>query len=430
MHGQQLLGEGQVVTEGQTLDGTYQLMRLVGEGGMGAVYEATHARLAGRYAIKVLLPELSDSLEARACFDREARITSLLQHPNVVQIIDHNTTADGTSYLVMEYLSGESLGDRLAREGHLDARSVVDIVDQIAAGLAAAHARGIVHRDLKPDNVFLIPVEGRATALIKILDFGISELNRGREASEPIICGTPQYMAPEQAEGRAGEVDPTTDQYALAVIALELLTGHNPFAAGNIGTVLERVRGGIVPVTGSSGALDAVLARALSRSSSERFSSVTAFAEAFRAAAPEQSSGPPRTARGRRARRGGGNVRLGFAAATAIACTSFLGTGAANRAAGPPPAAVVSTEAAATTGPATEDAQAVPEARLEAGAEAVRETGPAPAAPELRVRVRRARRAGAVRDDGPMLTIETAARRDAATALAPDEDATMAPSDF
>jgi hypothetical protein len=119
---------------------------------MGAVYEATHARLAGRYAIKVLLREYSDDPEVRARFEREARITSLLQHPNIVQVIDHNSTADGTSYLVMEFLSGDSLAARLAREGRQTPPAVADVVDQIAAGLAAAHACGIVHRDLKPDT--------------------------------------------------------------------------------------------------------------------------------------------------------------------------------------------------------------------------------------------------------------------------------------
>src|SRR6476661_2505028 len=170
-----------VVSEGQTLDGTYHLERVLGEGGMGTVYEATHARLAGRYAIKVLLRALSDIEGVRARFEQEARITSLLQHPNVVQVIDHNTTADGTSYLVMEYLSGESLAARLAREGRLAVAQVLDIVDQIAAGLAAAHARGVVHRDLKPDNVFLVPVEGRGAELVKILDFGISKANWRRD---------------------------------------------------------------------------------------------------------------------------------------------------------------------------------------------------------------------------------------------------------
>src|SRR5688572_434329 len=192
---------------------------------MGAVYEATHARLAGRYAIKVLLHSLADNADAQALFDREARITSLLQHPNVVQVIDHNTTADGTAYLVMEYLCGESLAERLARVGALAAPAVVDIVDQLAAGLAAAHAHGIVHRDLKPDNIVLVPVEGRDSELVKILDFGISKASWGVEAADRMIFGTPDYMAPEQIEGRTADVDSASDQFALAVIAYEMLTG-------------------------------------------------------------------------------------------------------------------------------------------------------------------------------------------------------------
>ena len=263
-----------MISEGQTLDGTYHLRRLVNEGGMGAVYEATHARLAGRYAIKVLLRSLADNVDAQALFDREARITSLLQHPNVVQVIDHNTTADGTAYLVMEYLSGESLAGRLARVGALAVPEVVDIVDQVAAGLAAAHAHGIVHRDLKPDNVFLVPIEGRESDLVKILDFGISKVSWGSEPMENGIFGTPEYMAPEQLEGRAADVDTASDQFALAVIAYELLTACTPGMVSSI-----------KPPTGLPGQLDSVLARALARSNDDRFPTVTEFAAAFRAAA-------------------------------------------------------------------------------------------------------------------------------------------------
>ena len=307
-----------MISEGQTLDGTYHLQRLVGEGGMGAVYEATHARLAGRYAIKVLLRSLADSPDAQALFDREARITSLLQHPNVVQVIDHNTTEDGTAYLVMEYLAGESLAARLARVGALPAPAVVDIVDQVAAGLAAAHAHGIVHRDLKPDNICLVPVEGRDSELVKILDFGISKVNWGLEPMDRGIFGTPEYMAPEQIEGRAADVDGASDQFALAVIAYELLTGSNPGMASRI-----------VPPTGLPGQLDAVLARALARSNSVRFASVTEFAAAFRAAAAvpvadaaEVAAPAPAPRRSRRRPHVG--LRLGMAAVAGVAAMLFF----------------------------------------------------------------------------------------------------------
>ena len=123
-----------LLREGELFDNTYRLIRLIGEGAIGAVYEATHARLAGRYAIKLLLVKPTVASEEIALFAREARITSLLQHPNIVHVVDHNTTADGTEYLVMEYLAGESLAQRLAREAPLPLDTVVGIVDQIAAG--------------------------------------------------------------------------------------------------------------------------------------------------------------------------------------------------------------------------------------------------------------------------------------------------------
>jgi eukaryotic-like serine/threonine-protein kinase len=409
---------------------------------MGAVYEATHARLAGRYAIKVLLAGVSDNLEVRARFDREARITSLLQHPNIVQVIDHNSTADGTSYLVMEFLSGESLAVRLARDGRLAAPAVVDIVDQIAAGLAAAHARGIVHRDLKPDNVFLVPVEGRANDLIKILDFGISTAIWSRAAMSKDICGTPQYMAPEQIEGRDGDVGGTTDQYALAVIAYELLTGENPFADENVAVVFERVRGGIQPRTGLPGALDSVLARALSRDGARRFDSVTAFADALRAAVPSPLAPVPLPARAPRWRRRGRDLRVGLAAAAAIAITSLLGARAADRAPmplppiRPSPAAENTTVAAPQTTATEGSALADPPGPL-LTATVAPEASPSPAAREAREArearppVRRARSARTARDDRPLWTIPSApVRRQPSPALRPDEDATLPPSDL
>jgi serine/threonine-protein kinase len=418
-----------VVAEGETLDGTYQLQRLVGEGGMGAVYEATHARLAGRYAIKVLLRDLSDRPEIRARFEREARITSLLQHPNVVQVIDHNSTADGTSYLVMEFLSGESLAARLARAGRLAVPAVAGIVDQIAAGLAAAHARGIVHRDLKPDNVFLVPVEGRAGELCKILDFGISKVGWSRDAVDGEICGTPQYMAPEQVEGRVADIDAMTDQYALAVIAYELLTGRNPFAHERIEIVFERVRSGIVLPTGISAAVDAALARAFRGDRALRFPSVTAFAEAFREAAQAPASEPVLRAAPERGgaspvparlpRRRGGTVRLGLAAAVTIAITSFLGTGAADRA--PPPAPVASAPAAAA--PASETPVVAAPAETAAPAPPPAAEACPPVQPARGARAARAERRSRAMPAGPV-------RRPLSPAPGPDPDATLPPSDL
>ena len=293
-----------LLAEGQTLDGTYRLLRLIGEGGMGEVYEATHARLAGRYAIKVLLRDLSQNPEAVARFDREARVTSLLQHPNVVQVIDHNTSSDGTEYLVMEYLDGESLAQRVARAGRLPVPQVLAVVDQLAAGLAAAHAHGIVHRDLKPDNIFLVHVEGRATddPLVKILDFGISKISGGAHTQNRQICGTPQYMAPEQVEARTAEIGGATDQFALAVIAYELLTGRNPFMAENLAMIFERVLRGVAAPTGLGRRVDAVLARGMAKSHLNRYPSVTDFADALRGALLPARKALPPAANGQAAR--------------------------------------------------------------------------------------------------------------------------------
>ena len=275
-------------SEGKLFDDTYRLTKLVGQGAMGTVYEATHARLAGRYAIKVLQQRLSTNPAMLALFDREARVTSLLQHPNIVQVIDHNTTADGTEYLVMEFLAGESLAERLLRNGPLPLDTVVGIVEQIAAGLAAAHAHGIVHRDLKPDNIFLVPVEGRVGESVKILDFGISKVRDpkwGPKEPEGMLMGTPEYMAPEQVEGRVADADAATDQFALAVITYEMLTGRNPFQSATVADVFSRVSQADPAAMGVGRDVELVVRRGLAKSNRQRFACVTDFSAALRAAA-------------------------------------------------------------------------------------------------------------------------------------------------
>jgi tRNA A-37 threonylcarbamoyl transferase component Bud32 len=331
---------------GELLDNTYRLLRLIGEGAIGAVYEATHARLDGRYAIKLLLLKPTVASEEIALFAREARITSLLQHPNIVHVIDHNTTADGTEYLVMEYLAGESLAQRLAREAPLPLDTVVGIVGQIAAGLAAAHAYHVVHRDLKPDNVFLVPVEGREEESVKILDFGISKVKGpswGRQAPEGTVMGTPLYMAPEQIEGRVADADAATDQFALAVIAYEMLTGRNPFQAETALGVFSLVLNSDPAPMGIGRDVELVVRRGLAKSNRQRFPAVTDFSDALRAAAAgrlretqwaatlayaagEVASHSSKGRLGRRVR----HLALGAAAVASIAIAFVVG-GAANR---------------------------------------------------------------------------------------------------
>ena len=166
--------------------------------------------------------------------------------------------------------------------------TVVGIVDQIAAGLAAAHANGVIHCDLKPDNVFLVPVEGREAVSVKVLDFGISRVkgpNGGRQAPEGTVMGTPLYMAPEQIEGRVTDSDGATDQFALAVIVYEMLTGRNPFRGETARDVFSLALNSDPPPMGVGRDVELVVRRGLSKSNRQRFPAITDFSDALRAAA-------------------------------------------------------------------------------------------------------------------------------------------------
>src|SRR5262245_57728799 len=159
---------------GHVIQETYEIVRRIGRGGMGEVYEAKHRRLAGRYAVKLLLEDIAANEEAFARFRREAEVTSAIRHPNIIQVVDFNRTPEGTPYLVMELLEGEELTELIRRTAPMDPVTVAKLVEQIASALEAAHARGIVHRDLKPQNLFVVRVEGLREGLMKVMDFGIS----------------------------------------------------------------------------------------------------------------------------------------------------------------------------------------------------------------------------------------------------------------
>jgi len=211
---------------------------------MGTVYLAQHMMIGRRAAIKVLLPELSHSQEALGRFFNEARATAMIKHPGLVDIFDFGYLPDGSAYIVMEYLEGESLSARLQREGRLPLSHLCVITHGIASAVGAAHQRGIVHRDLKPDNIFLVPESEQPMGIrVKILDFGIAKLAGlgSMEATSKTrtgaVMGTPLYMSPEQCRG-AGQVDHRADIYSLGCIMYEMAIGRPPFVGEGVGEII------------------------------------------------------------------------------------------------------------------------------------------------------------------------------------------------
>jgi serine/threonine-protein kinase len=278
---------------GTVLGDAYQVTRVIGQGGMGAVYEGVQKRLGKRVAIKVMDRNLSAQTEALARFRREIDVTAKLAHPNIVQVSDFGTVPTGEPYLVMEYLEGEDLERRLARVGRVSFRAAVGIVNQLASALAVTHAEGIVHRDLKPANVFLVKVPGQ-TDFVKVVDFGISKVLKAsttKLTAASMVVGTPEYMSPEQAAGKVDEIDHRSDQWSLACIAWHMLVGQQPFIGPDVNAILHQVMNGEPPPLGPlavllPGQVEGVLRRALSKRQIDRFPTVTAFAKAFEAAAP------------------------------------------------------------------------------------------------------------------------------------------------
>ncbi len=277
---------------GTTL-GRYEIGRLLGRGGMGAVYEAVHRDLKKRVAIKVLSAKLA-SEESKQRFLREGEAASRIQHPNVVDVTDVGVEA-GLSYLVMEFLEGEDLSTRLARESSLAPRQTADILLPVCAGLAIAHDEGVVHRDLKPENIFLVR-ERHGGIEPKVLDFGISKLTgRNAMAMTGTIAtfGTPYYMPPEQVRG-ARQADQRSDVYALGVVIYECVTGRRPFEADNVYTMLHAIGAGEYPAPRKVRPelpleLEAVIVRAMRLEPADRFPTVRHLASALLPFASEKS---------------------------------------------------------------------------------------------------------------------------------------------
>ncbi|MCA9585344.1 MAG: protein kinase [Myxococcales bacterium] len=274
-------GSGEDPLLGKLLGESYQITRLIGEGGMGLVYEARHLRLKERrFAVKVLHPDMVKSTEIVARFQREAESASSLSHPNVVDVFDVHRLADGTPYLVAEYLDGEELAVHVQKHGPLDARAAAQVIRQVCRALSAAHARGIVHRDMKPENVFVMKKDDDGEGLeVKVLDFGISKA--GGTATHltktGVIMGTPSYMAPEQARGAV--VDHRADVYSTGAVLYFTVTGARPFDSDDPTATLALVltKDPVRPRDINPRvpeALELVIQRAMAKDPAERFASM------------------------------------------------------------------------------------------------------------------------------------------------------------
>ncbi|MCU1282705.1 MAG: serine/threonine protein kinase [bacterium] len=221
--------------------GRYRLLELIGRGGMSSVYLAEHTLLGKQVAIKVLRDEYSRDPRVVARFVDEARAAARVQHPGIVDIHDFGRHDDGSAFLVMERLHGESLAHRLHRDAALPERLIVEVLRQSARALAATHAAGVIHRDLKPANLFLVSDAAQPWGvMVKVLDFGVCRLGEDQKVRLTLTgttVGTPTYMAPEQCKN-ARDVDPRADVYALGCIAFEMATGRPPFTEKGVGEMM------------------------------------------------------------------------------------------------------------------------------------------------------------------------------------------------
>ncbi len=265
---------------------------------MGEVWEAEQVALGNRVAVKFIREELTSfRAELTARLEREAHSIAKIRSPHVVQLFDHGVTDDGTPYLIMELLDGESLTERLQRRGTLDLHQVVQLVAQLASALAQAHKLGIIHRDVKPDNVFVVDSD---QLFVKLLDFGVA---KNRAACSPkaatevgVMVGTPHYMSPEQVKS-ARDADASADLWASAVVAYEALTGVPPFQGETLGAVLIAINSGrfIPPSRVSTEAVPASVnawfERAFHHDPAMRFATAEEFSEAFEVAAAPPSRG-------------------------------------------------------------------------------------------------------------------------------------------
>jgi serine/threonine-protein kinase len=288
---------------GQTVGGRYRILRKIGEGGMGIVYEAEHVIIEKRVGLKVLRDDFSSRPDVVERFRQEAKSASRIGHEHIIDISDFGETPSGASFFVMELLQGHDLAEELSQKGALAPRRTIDLALQCARALGAAHAKGIVHRDMKPENIFLVSRE-TGEDFIKIVDFGIAKMSDIETGGQPgrkltktgMIFGTPEYMSPEQASGK--KLDHRVDIYALGIIMYELLAGRVPFVGDTFMGILtqhmfeqpEPLRV-LNPSCNVPPELERIVYKALAKQADDRYQSMEELASDLSAAALGTGSG-------------------------------------------------------------------------------------------------------------------------------------------
>src|SRR6266446_10693131 len=304
----EVLEEDPTSVVGTVLDGQYQIEGILGKGGMGAVYRARHILLGDRVAIKLLPPEMRSNTEWLRRFQREGQAARRFRHPNAVTVYDLRTSADGTIYLVMEYVEGNTLDAEMRKRGKFSPADAVAVLDPIMGVLNAAHAMGVVHRDLKPENIMIGRASTGGESVVKLLDLGIAKLREVAGAEKTgntnltiagQMLGTPYYMSPEQwgelpRDGNS-EIDGRADIYSLGLVFYEMIAGRRPYSAKTL-LELRKDHVSVTPrrldeiVPGVPRKFSDVIARAMAKDRADRPATAGELAAELKAALPENAA--------------------------------------------------------------------------------------------------------------------------------------------